>query len=149
MLPLNFPEYPLQTKEESGKVLVFDPVRTSWVALLPEEWVRQHVIFFLINDKQYPKGLLSIEKGFSFQGRTNRADVVAYDRTGNPALMVECKAPDVRIEQSVFDQIARYNQVIRARYLYVTNGLQHFSFRINWDRHQYERIESIPDFHDI
>ena len=147
--PLNFPSYDLDIKEQAGKPVVFDEVRRKWVLLLPEEWVRQHVIQFLLRERGYPVGLMAVEKGFQYQGMPQRADIVAHDRQGTPVLMVECKAPGIKIEQTVFDQAARYNQVIRAKYLFVTNGLQHYCCKIDWRSRQYQFVETVPRFGDI
>ena len=149
MQALHFPPYTLQVKQESGKELIFDPIRKRWVALQPEEWVRQHVLEFLMQDRQVPAGLIAVEKGFTYQGKPYRADVIVHDRKGQPALMVECKAPEVPISQATFDQVATYNQVIRASYLYVTNGLQHFCSKIIWSRQSYEFISSVPGFDEL
>lgn len=149
MQSLNFPPYSIQVKQEEGREMVFDPIRKLWVALQPEEWVRQHVLEFLQQDRQVPAGLIAVEKGFSFQGKPYRADVIVHNRQGKPALMVECKAPEVPISQATFDQVATYNRVIRASYLYVTNGLQHFCSKIDWSRQSYEFISSVPGFEDL
>ena len=116
---------------------------------MPEEWVRQHVLCFLREQKHYPAGLIAVEKGFTFQGIPWRADIIVHGNQGQPVLLVECKAPDVQIDQRVFDQVARYNQVIRAEYLYVTNGLQHFCSRIDWDQKSYAFITSVPEYKDV
>lgn len=147
--PLAFPQYPLQIEAGEDKTVVFDPIRKKWVLLLPEEWVRQHVIQYLMRDRGYPDGLIAIEKGFAYQGMPQRADVIAYDRKGSPALLVECKAPHIAVDQSVFDQVARYNQVIRARYLYVTNGLQHYCSEIDWRAQKYHFRDAVPLFEDL
>lgn len=143
---LNFPQYEFKTRLLGGKPAIFDEIRKKWVPLLPEEWVRQHTIHFLIREKGFPAGLLSIEKGFEYQGRPQRADIVAYNRMGEALLMVECKAPSVKIEQEVFDQAARYNRVIRAAYLFVTNGLQHYCCEIDWVAQRYQFVEDIPAY---
>jgi type I site-specific restriction endonuclease len=144
--PLNFPLYDIKTRELEGKRVIFDVVRRKWVPLLPEEWVRQHAVQYLLQEKGYPAGLLSIEKGFHFQGMPQRADIVAYNRQGEAVLMVECKAPAVQIEQAVFDQAARYNRVIRAGYLFVTNGLQHYCCQIDWAAQRYQFVDDIPAY---
>ena len=149
MQSLNFPPYPLQIKKDAGKELVFDPIRKMWVALQPEEWVRQQVLVFLLEDRGVPAGLIAVEKGFTYQGKPYRADIIVHDREGKPAMMIECKAPEVSISQAAFDQVATYNQVIRARYLYVTNGLLHFCSKIDWSRQTYEFISSVPGFDDF
>lgn len=146
---LNFPDYSLETRLDEGDPLIFDPVRKKWVALQPEEWVRQHVVHFLRAEKHFPDGLITIEQGFDYQGMPRRADLVAHGRDGRPVLLVECKAPDVPIDQSVFDQVALYNQVIRARYLFVTNGLTHYCSKIDWVRRRYEFIDEVPDFRTL
>ncbi|MBX2822893.1 MAG: type I restriction enzyme HsdR N-terminal domain-containing protein [Rhodothermaceae bacterium] len=120
-----------------------------WVALQPEEWVRQHVLVFLMADRGVPTGLIAVEKGFTYQGKPYRADIIVHDREGKPAMMIECKAPEISISQAAFDQVATYNQVIRARYLYVTNGLLHFCSKIDWSRQTYEFISSVPGFDDF
>ncbi len=149
MQSLNFPPYPLQIKKDADKELVFDPIRKMWVALQPEEWVRQHVLVFLMADRGVPTGLIAVEKGFTYQGKPYRADIIVHDREGKPAMMIECKAPEISISQAAFDQVATYNQVIRARYLYVTNGLLHFCSKIDWSRQTYEFISSVPGFDDF
>ena len=149
MQSLNFPPYDIETRHDADREWVFDPIRKQWVVLLPEEWVRQHVLVFLMQDRQVPAGLIAVEKGFSYQGKPYRADIIVHDRQGKAALMIECKAPDVAISQAAFDQVATYNQVIRARYLYVTNGLLHFCSKIDWSRQTYEFISSVPGFEDL
>ncbi len=129
-----------------GQAQVLDKVRRKWVSLSPEEWVRQHMVQYLLNEKAVPRGLVAIEKGFQFQGMLRRADIIVHDRAGDPLLMVECKAPAVALDQTVFDQIARYNLVIHARYLFVTNGLQHYCYKIDSEKKQYVFLEELPDF---
>ena len=144
--PLNFPSYHFETQEEAGRHIIFDALRKKWLQLLPEEWVRQHVVQYLVQEKQVPVGLIGIEKSFQFQGMQRRADVIVHDRQGTAVLMVECKAPSVKITQDVFDQIARYNMVIHAGYLFVTNGLQHYCCKIEADTRQYTFLKELPVF---
>jgi hypothetical protein len=127
---LNFPPYEFRRDERAGKAVIFDPVRRRWVRLTPEEWVRQHLVQYLIQDRGVPKGLLAVEKAFPYRGRRWRADVVAHDRrNGQPLLVAECKAPEVEISQEPFDQAARYNRTAGAAVLVVTNGLEHYCCR--------------------
>ena len=126
--------------------MIFDTLRKKWLALLPEERVRQHVIHYLLKEKGVPAGLIGVEKGFQFQGMQRRADLIVHDRKGEAVLMVECKAPDVAISQAVFDQIARYNLVIHATYLFVTNGLQHYCYKIDSDKKRYVFLKELPDY---
>ncbi len=146
MKQLNFPPCELETRDVQGQAQVLDRIRRKWIHLSPEEWVRQHMVQYLLKEKGVPGGLVAIEKGFQFQGMLRRADIVVHNRKGDPLLMVECKAPAVTLDQAVFDQIARYNLVIHARYLFVTNGLQHYCYKINSEKKQYVFLEELPDF---
>ena len=116
-----FPAYKFRTQERGGKPYILDKVRRKWVRLTPEEWVRQHLLRALAG-LGYPPGLTAVEKGFDFHGRTWRADVAVFDRRQTPVLLAECKAPDVPITETTFDQTARYNAVIQSPNLLVTNG---------------------------
>ncbi|MDX1440038.1 MAG: type I restriction enzyme HsdR N-terminal domain-containing protein [Rubricoccaceae bacterium] len=116
-----FPEYRFERRGQKGKEHIFDPIRRKWVSATPEEVVRQHVLRALL-DLGYPRGLTAVEKGFEAFGKMWRADVAVYDRNGKPLLLAECKAPNVPIDQHVFDQLARYNASVGARFLLATNG---------------------------
>ncbi len=116
-----FPSYAFKTQKRDGKPFVLDEIRQKWVRLTPEEWVRQHLLRALA-DLGYPRGLTAVEKGFNFNGRTWRADVAVFGRHQKPVLLAECKAPSIPITESVFDQLARYNAVIKSPSLLVTNG---------------------------
>lgn len=143
---LNLPPYPFEVRGVGETQTIFDPIRRKYVALTPEEWVRQHFVQYLVTDLGYPKGLLAIEKGFRYEGMPRRADVVAYGRDGRPFLMAECKAPDVEIRQAAFDQVARYNTVVGAPYLVVTNGRVHYCCAIDRAAHTYRFLDAIPPF---
>lgn len=116
-----FPGYVFKTQMRDGKTFVLDRIRQKWVRLTPEEWVRQHLLCALA-DLGYPRGLTAVERGFDYNGRTWRADVAVFDSHQNPLLLAECKAPHIPITQAVFDQLARYNVVIKSPGLLVTNG---------------------------
>lgn len=143
---LNLPEYEFEIRGEGDKRVIFDPIRRRYVRLNPEEWVRQHFLQYLTRDCGYPSYLIAVEMAFRFQRMPRRADIVVHDRRGSPFLMVECKAPGVRIAQASFDQVSRYNRVVGARYLAVTNGREHYCWRIDRDRGAYEFLDGIPDF---
>ena len=123
MEALNFKNYSFRLKKTDDKLWIFDLIRRKYVVLQPEEWVRQHVVHFLIEEKGYPKSLINVEKKLSVNGLTKRYDVVVYSKKGVVLLVVECKAPNVTITQQTFDQIARYNLSLNAQYLMVTNGI--------------------------
>ncbi|MDR0814652.1 MAG: type I restriction enzyme HsdR N-terminal domain-containing protein, partial [Bacteroidales bacterium] len=125
MEALNFPAYPAQVKTVSGKTVIFDLIRKKYVALTPEEWVRQHLIHYLTTEKQCPSGLISVETSLRFARLNKRSDLIVNDRNGQALLLAECKAPDVAISTKTFEQIAVYNQTIKAPFLLLTNGMQH------------------------
>jgi hypothetical protein len=149
MESLNLPTYLFRLKEDKGKKYIFDEIRRRFVLLTPEEWVRQHVIHFLVNLKSFPLSLISIEKGFSHNRRKQRFDLLVYDRKGNPLMLVECKAPAVEINQHVFDQAGRYNNKYRASYLMITNGIKHYCCLIHETNRQFRFLHDIPDYGEM
>ncbi len=149
MQELNFPSYPLKIKIIEGKKQVFDPIRKKFLILTPEEWVRQHLIQFLVNDNGYPAGLLAIESMVKYNSMNRRSDLVAYNRKGIPVLLAECKAPSVKIKQEAFDQIARYNVSLGVKYLIVTNGLTHFACYIDRANKKIDFLDNLPRYEDI
>ncbi len=116
------------------------------MALTPEEWVRQNFIRYLVEEKQYPVSLIAIEKGLLVERRTKRTDIVIYNRSGIPLVIVECKAPEVKITPNVFDQIVRYNITLNANYLIVTNGLEHFCCLLSYTDNSYSFLKDIPEY---
>ena len=126
MKDLNFPSYNFRIKNSENNTHIFDVIRKKFVVLQPEEWVRQHCIQFLINEKNFPVSLINVEKRVQINGLNKRYDIVVFNSDGSIYLIIECKAPEVKISQSAFDQIARYNLVLKASYLMVTNGLNHY-----------------------
>ena len=126
MRNLNFPSYKFRIKNSENNTHIFDVIRKKFVVLQPEEWVRQHCIQFLINEKNFPVSLINVEKVVQINGLNKRYDIVVYNSDGSIYLIVECKAPRVKISQSAFDQIARYNLALKASCLMVTNGLNHY-----------------------
>lgn len=123
MQKLHFPQPDLRLRSANDAFQVWDVVRKKWVALTPEEWVRQHLIHFLRDHRGWPEGLMEVEKTLRFNGMTRRADVVIRNSEMRPVLVAECKAPDVSINQAVLDQAALYNRSLGADYLLITNGL--------------------------
>ncbi len=137
---LNLPAYPFKIKQETGVNFIFDDIRKKFLVLTPEEWVRQHFVQFIIQEKKYPKTLIKLH---SLQKRT---DIVVFNSQGKKILMIECKAPSVAINQKVFDQIARYNIVHKIPLLAVSNGLQHYYCTIDFEAKNYKFIESLPEY---
>ncbi|MEL6812614.1 MAG: type I restriction enzyme HsdR N-terminal domain-containing protein [Bacteroidota bacterium] len=149
MQKLHFPAYDFRFKNNENKPLIFDVIRKKFVVLTPEEWVRQHVLHFLIQDRQFSPALINVEKQLILNDTKKRYDIVVFNRDGSIYLIVECKAPAVGISQDTFDQIARYNLVTQASYLMVSNGLEHYYCRMDYEREQYIFLEEIPNTNHI
>lgn len=148
-LELNLPSTDLRVTIKDDKGLIFDSLRRKYVALTPEEWVRQNFVSFLINHKGYLAGLMNNEVSLVQNGIKRRCDTLVSDKYGNPIVIVEYKAPNVEITQKVFDQIVRYNYVFRAKYLIVSNGLNHYCCCINYDEGNYSFLKEIPSYADL
>lgn len=146
MQRLNLPSYPIKIKEADGERFIFDAIRKKYLKIQPEEWVRQNFIQFLIQEKNYPASLIEIEKGLKVNELQKRADIVISSNLGSPLVLVECKAPKVKITQETFEQIARYNTVFKVPYLIVTNGLDHYCCIINFENNSFEFLEEIPEY---
>lgn len=146
MQNLNFPSYNFRFKNSENKVSIFDDIRKKFILLTPEEWVRQHTVQFLIQEKNYPKSYLNVEKLIKINDVTKRYDIVVFQSDGAVFLLIECKAPEVKITQETFDQIARYNLTLKAKYLMVTNGLNHYFCQMNFEKEHYIFLEELPNF---
>ncbi len=141
---LNLPSYPYKTREHDGKTEIFDTVRRKYVVLTPEEWVRQHFLHYLIREKKVPATLIAVEKTMTIHRLAKRTDIVVYDHRTRPLLLVECKAPGVAITQQVFDQVVRYNLIIHAAYIVVTNGMDHYCCKMDYSSQNYTFLKEIP-----
>ncbi|SFD06246.1 type I restriction enzyme HsdR N-terminal domain-containing protein [Algibacter pectinivorans] len=146
MQNLNFPTYQFRFKNSENKVSIFDPIRKKFIVLQPEEWVRQHCIQFLVQEKGYPLSLINVEKEIIINDLKKRYDIVVYNPNGSIHLIVECKAPKITINQSTFDQIARYNLELNATYLMVTNGLNHYYCQMDFENERYQFLKDMPEF---
>jgi len=146
MQKLNLPNYSIKLKKEGNKTLVFDQIRKKYVVLTPEEWVRQNFIKFLIEEKKYPASLMAVEMGINLLNTKKRCDIVLYNSKGKPHMIVECKAPSIKISQDTFDQIARYNMKLNANLLVVTNGMEHFTCIIDHQNKCYRFLKEIPKY---
>jgi len=146
MQKLNFPEYSFRFKSSENKTLVFDEIRKKFVVLTPEEWVRLHAVQFLLKEKNYPKSLINVEKQLKLNNTVKRYDIVVFNNDGSIFLIVECKAPSIAISQQTFDQIARYNLALKAEYLGVTNGLEHYFCQMDFENERYIFLKEIPNY---
>lgn len=146
MVALNFPTYQFRIKNSENKLRIFDVIRKKFIVLTPEEWVRQHCIHFLIEEKNYPISLINVEKELKINDLKKRYDIVVFNSDGSIRLLIECKAPKITIDQNVFDQIAQYNFILNADYLMVTNGLSHFYCVINNKQKNYQFLKELPSY---
>ncbi|HEX8270309.1 MAG TPA: type I restriction enzyme HsdR N-terminal domain-containing protein [Flavobacterium sp.] len=146
MQQLNFPSYSFRFKNIGDKASVFDEIRRKFVILTPEEWVRQHVVRFLLEQKSYPKSLINVEKLLKINGIVKRYDVVVFNSDGSINILIECKAPEVKISQATFDQIARYNMTMQSEFLMVTNGHTHYFCKMDYNNERYEFLAQLPDY---
>ena len=149
MLKLNFPTYSFRFKNSENKVSIFDAIRKKFIILTPEEWVRQHVVQFLLEEKQYPKSLINVEKVLLVNGLRKRYDVVVFNPDGSIFVLVECKAPEIKTAQTTFDQIARYNMTLKAEFLMVTNGLNHYFCLMDFENEKYTFLENLPNYNKL
>ncbi|NER13373.1 restriction endonuclease subunit R [Leptobacterium flavescens] len=146
MQQLNFPTYQFRFKNSENKLHIFDVVRKKFVLLQPEEWVRQHVVHYLVEEKKFPLSLINVEKEIKVNGLNKRYDIVVFRPDGSIYIIVECKAPSVAIDQKTFDQIARYNSTVNAEYLMLTNGLRHVYCKMDYKLEKYIFLEEIPSY---
>lgn len=146
MFSLNLPAFDARIITKDGKKNIFDAIRRRYVTLTPEEWVRQHFVRFLIMHKGYPQALMANEVQVQLNGTKKRCDTVLYRRDLTARMIIEYKAPEVEITQKVFDQITRYNMVLKVDYLIVSNGIRHYCCRIDYERNSYVFLQDIPDY---
>lgn len=149
MIKLNLPPYPARVTEDQGKAKILDVLRRRYVALTPEEWVRQHFVHYLIEHKHYPAALLANEVRLTIGDKSVRADSVLYDASLHARMIVEYKAPHIPITQKVFDQISVYNLLLHVDYLVVSNGMQTYICKMDYAHQKYLFLKDIPDYTDI
>lgn len=147
--PLNLPEYPFKITLKDDQFYIFDEIRKKHLVLTPEEWVRQHFIQYLIRYKNFPKALIQVEGGLSLNQLQKRTDLVIFNQSGERLMVIECKAPEVKITQAVFDQASRYNSVHKAPWLVVTNGLRHCYARIDHEQSSFRFCEDLPLYQQL
>lgn len=143
---LNLPEYGFRIKRAGQGQFIFDSVRKKFVALTPEEWVRQNFIRYLVEEKKYPESLMAVEKKLFINQQPQRFDLLVYGRNGQPLLMAEFKAPDIKVSQKAFDQAVRYNMVLKVETIVVSNGLDHFVCKIDYEKNSYSFLKEVPEF---
>lgn len=144
--PLNFPQFDFKLEESEGKISIFDSLRKKNLILTPEEWVRQHMIAYLIHYHGYPKNLIALEKGLKYNQLQKRSDILVLDREGGAFLLIECKAPEVKLSQKTVQQVAVYNQAIQAQFVGISNGIQHVFLAFDRAGKSYDQLSQIPRF---
>ena len=149
MYSLNLPSYPIKIKEKGEKQLIFDFLRRKYVALTPEEWVRQHFVHFLVEHKGYPQALLTNEVELKVGEKKLRCDTLLYNRELKPRMIIEYKAPTIQLQQKTFDQISAYNLLQKVDYLVISNGLQHYCCKMDYTQQRYSFLEQLPDYEKL
>ncbi len=149
MLNLIFPEYDFKVRHEGTRSFIFDIIRKQYVTLTPEEWVRQHWLHYLVEERKYPRSLIAVEMSLKVNRLVRRCDIVVHNKSGLPCLIIECKAEDVKISQKVFDQIARYNLSLKVKYLVVSNGRDSYCCSIDFEKQNYTFLPDLPDSSQI
>ena len=149
MFRLNLPQYEIKIGEKNGKRTIFDFLRRKYVTLTPEEWVRQHFTHYLTDHKGYPKGLMGNEVELRVGEKRLRCDTILYNKQGQPQMIIEYKAPTIQIQQKTFDQISVYNLLLHVDYLIVSNGLQQYCCKMDYDSQKYLFLKEIPDYQNL
>ena len=149
MIELNLPPYAYKLKQNNGSVQIWDAVRRKYVALTPEEWVRQHFIAYLVGSKKYPLGRIGNEISLSLNGRSRRCDTLVYDAEGQPLVLIEYKAPHISVSQKVFEQAVRYNICFRVPYIMLSNDISHYCCHIDYDSRKYSFLTEIPLYNEL
>lgn len=149
MTTLNLPPFEYVLKKEGDRTFILDILRKKYLVLTPEEWVRQHFVHHLINDHHYPRSLIKIEGGLSFNRLQKRSDIVIFNREGNPWMIVECKAPDQKLRQQTLEQAAVYNHTLRASYIVITNGMTHICCSVDWKEGRTELLKELPEYDSL
>lgn len=144
MQQLNLPPVKVDIRSIDGKYQIFDGIRKKYLILTPEEWVRQHIIHYLLDHHNYSKGLINVEGGMKYNNLLKRTDVLVYDNRGKPYLLIECKSFEITLNNKTVEQAAVYNKKIKAPYLMITNGLQHYCCQLNTRKNRYEKYNDIP-----
>lgn len=144
MIKLNLPEFVPKILNQDGKLVVFDIIRKKYINLTPEEWVRQHLVNYIMHTLHYPKGLIKLEAGLSYNKQAKRTDIVVYDVSGAPFIVVECKAPHVKIDKEVLFQASVYNKTLKAPFIAISNGLNHYFLEV--EGNEIKVIDHLPPY---
>ena len=149
MYSLNLPSYDAKIRKNGSLMEIYDPLRRKFIALTPEEWVRQHFVNWLISDKEYPTSLMANEAGIKLNSLTRRCDTVVYNQHLDPLMIIEYKESNISITQDVFDQVVRYNTVLKVPYIVVSNGVNHYCCKMNYEKQSYDFLTDIPNYREL
>lgn len=149
MASLNLPSYPFKIIQKGDKKMIFDNFRKTYIALTPEEWVRQHFLMWMVAELGYPAGLIAVETSLTYNNMKKRADAVVYDKPGKPLMIIECKAPEIQITENTLQQAARYNFSLKTCYLILTNGLEHYCCYIDLKASRVNFLAEIPRYDEL
>ncbi|MBN2747487.1 MAG: type I restriction enzyme HsdR N-terminal domain-containing protein [Bacteroidales bacterium] len=149
MHKLNLPDYQFNIRDSKESLELYDVFRQQFVKITPEEWVRQNFLAYLVHELEYPAGLIAVEKGINVGGMQRRFDAVVYDKEAQPIVLIEFKAPSVKISQATFDQAANYNKSLRVSYLVVSNGLNHYCAFIDFGTNEIHFLQAIPNYKNL
>jgi len=143
---LNFPSFEFRIEKVNNKLVIFDVLRKKSVRLTPEEWVRQHLIRYLIEIRHYPKSMIKVESGLKYNTLLKRSDILIFDNTGNPFMVIECKSPDCKLDDKVIHQVAAYSRSLKVKYIGVSNGLKHFCWEIDQKNRSTLSLDDFPEY---
>lgn len=149
MYSLNLPSFDAKIRKNGSLMEIYDPLRRKYIALTPEEWVRQHFVNWLISDKEYPTSLMANEAGIKLNSLTRRCDTVVYNQHLDPLMIIEYKESNISITQDVFDQVVRYNTVLKVPYIVVSNGVNHYCCKMNYEKQSYDFLTDIPNYREL
>lgn len=149
MEKLNLPEFEFRFRTVDQKDQIFDIIRKKFIALTPEEWVRQNFLMYLVSEKNYPSSLISVEAGLKLYKKKKRTDIVVHDNMGKPLLIVECKASGIKIDETVFEQVVRYNMALKVNFLVLTNGIRHYCCTIDYKNNSVKFLKEVPDYKNV
>lgn len=149
MYSLNLPSFDAKIRKNGSLMEIYDPLRRKFIALTPEEWVRQHFVNWLISDKEYPTSLMANEAGIKLNSLTRRCDTVVYNQHLDPLMIIEYKESNISITQDVFDQVVRYNTVLKVPYIVVSNGVNHYCCKMNYEKQSYDFLTDIPNYREL
>ena len=143
---LNFPSFEFRIERLDDKLMIFDVLRKKSVRLTPEEWVRQHLIRYLIDFRKYPKSMIKVESGLKYNRLLKRSDILVFSQDGNPFMVIECKSPETKLDEKVIHQVAVYSRSLKVKYIGISNGLKHFCWEIDQDNHSARGLDDFPEY---